>query len=191
MAVATGGPPQGGQGRRVLIPKVGERWQARFLGPLIVPFPSGLWVHPWIEQFKRGKPCSGDGCEWCAASFRQVWRTYAPVRAMTFVRKGIGSDGKTLFTPSCEVAEYALELWDSHAEQLDGLDLRGVLVEITRPDKFAAFRMEILETPETEAPTLPRSFDVRPVLCRFWNEPKAFDESVVKPKLKVWGGWGA
>lgn len=187
MAVAISGPPQGGQGRRVLTIKPGERWQVRFLGDLLVTPPRGIWLHPWVEQLKRAKPCTGDGCQWCAASIRQTWRNYAPVRARRFVQTGSVAGGE-VFGAFGDVAEYALELWDANVETLEGYDLRGLMVELTRGDKFKPPRLDVLEVPETEPPTLPRSFDVRPVLCRFWGEPKAFDDAAVeKPKLKVWG----
>lgn len=172
MPVATGGPPGRGEQRRVLIVKPDERWMVRFLDSWI-----GVYWH-WVEAVRRRKPCSGSGCQYCNAGDPD-WRAYAPAIAYKFLRRGT-MDGQPVGDFAQQGAECALELRRETLNDVDGplagCEFAGLKVSIIglRGSPPPPPRFEVLEH---DGLILPKPFSVKPILCRFWGEPRAFEEA--------------
>jgi len=152
----------------------GEKYQARFLADWLA-----LEVH-WDAMERRSYPCEGKDCRRC--DLPKDWRAYAPALVAKWRRTGrSGSEELGQFLSPVEMV---VELRAGPAASLDGRPLRGMLVELMKPAgaKNQPARVEIVET-ET-AGELPPAFDVRPVLCRLWRNPHAFDAEA-KPQQRA------
>jgi hypothetical protein len=158
--------------RRLLSLKPGDFCKALLLGDWLA-----REVH-FDRSTMTSDICTGDGCEIC--HLPKSWRAYIPALVqMWTIPCPLGSKDST---PIDEPQELVIELRAGQGVQLDGLELRGMVVELLKPKGAKTQPLRLFITNEPPRCEIPPSFDVEPTLCLIWNNPKAFDQQPATDK---------
>jgi hypothetical protein len=149
----------------VLNLKPGEKCKVLFLGEWLQ-----VTMH-YDPTEKRGYPHQRQNCPRC--DLPQEWRAYVPALGKRWKCTGhLEAAEQGYYLPQ---EEMVIELRATTAVAFAGRPLRGVVAALLKPpgDKRQPLRVEIEQA--SFAGEFPPAFDVRPILCRVWRNPHAFD----------------
>jgi hypothetical protein len=127
----------------------------------VLDVPQIQWMH-WHDGLKKEVPCFREQCKICPLPGRR--KGFAPCIGRQSQMRGLSREQKPLFR---DVVYFVAELTSNALDRLQPADFDDCVYVMTR--RTAGGPLVIERQVSVPDYTMPRSFDVRPIVAKMWG----------------------